>query len=101
MGTDEAARTLKGLTERRVILDGLFGDHRGRKRTRRFLPMTLLLHFTLFCDFLRSMVAPRTCSLTGDALTAELPMNKSPKRGHMIKSIRRRVPKTRRWEITS
>jgi len=29
MGTDEVG-TLKGLTERRAILDGLIGDHRGR-----------------------------------------------------------------------
>jgi class 3 adenylate cyclase len=29
MGTDEVG-TFKGLTERRVILDGVIGDHRGR-----------------------------------------------------------------------
>src|ERR1700739_1811143 len=29
MGADEVG-TLKGLTERRAILDGLIGDHRGR-----------------------------------------------------------------------
>ena len=34
MGADEVG-TLKGLTERRAILDRIIGEHRGRKRTRR------------------------------------------------------------------
>src|SRR3974390_1399934 len=37
MGDDEIG-TLKGLTERRAILDGLITDHRGRLRATVFLP---------------------------------------------------------------
>ena len=39
MGADEV-RTLRGLTERRAILDGLIGEHRGRKWGPRGGPLS-------------------------------------------------------------